>query len=59
MAETADNIVVKFFKWSGLTLELKSLHRQEKRFRNVAAQDGLSTNTGKKSWFAYAKLGPV
>ena len=26
---------------------------------NVMAQDGLSTNTGKKSRSAYAKLGPV
>ena len=58
-SQKADNIVVKFFKWAGLTLELKSLQRQEKRLMNVMAQDGLSTNTGKKSRSAYAKLGPV
>ena len=58
-SQKTDNIVVKFFKWAGLTLELKSLERQEKRLMKNMAQDGLSTNTGKKSRDAYAKLGPV
>ncbi|QVL55670.1 MAG: hypothetical protein KFB95_00245 [Simkaniaceae bacterium] len=58
-SQKTDNIVVKFFKWAGLTLKLKSLERQEKKLMSAMAQDALSPNTGKNFRDAYAKLGPV
>ncbi len=46
-SQKTDNIVVKFFKWAGLTLELKSLERQEKRLRNSMVDAAKNSKTEK------------
>lgn len=46
-SQKTDNIVVKFFKWAGLTLELKSLERQEKKLRNTIADAAMNSKTEK------------
>lgn len=42
-SQKTDNIVVKFFKWAGLTLKLKSLERQEKKLKNTMADAGMNS----------------
>jgi len=53
------NIVVQFFKWVGLTLELKSLKRQEKKLGTAMAQAALNSNPGGSFDRAFKASGPV